>query len=336
MLRNGPTVNHALIDALYPPGTRQRNTGTVNFDNPDRRVAWSRQYTIGYERQLGSSTGVSVDYIRSEQRDQYMSIDLNPPLRSNGLASPVGGQAAGTITRTNPIVGAVGEFVARVNNNVNVGWIDYNTIQVSVTQRPTRGLMARVSYAYSDGRGNTSTGQSDTVNSQYLSELRLDGPEVGPTSVDRPHILSVNGSYEVPRTGGLRLSAVFQARSGTPFSLIDSTFDVDRNGLTANEYLQPGTYTGNGTDPWTVEYAGGRNGARGPNYMSFDFRAGYQFRLQEGRRLDLFFDMFNVGNRANFANPGGDRRQTATFLNLVALNASAFPQTIQLNMRYGF
>jgi hypothetical protein len=329
MLLNGPVVNHAAIDALYPPGTLQRNTGTVNFDNPDRAVAWSRQYSIGYERQLTASTAVSFDYIRSEQRDQYMSMDLNPPLRSTPLAT-------GSITRTNPIVGSVGEFAGRVNNIVNAGWIDYDTFQVAVTQRPTRGLTGRVSYAFSNGRGNTSTGQADTINSQYLGELRLDGPEVGPTSVDRPHILTIAASYDVPRTGGLKVSGVFQGRSGTPFSLVDTNFDADRNGLTGNEYLPAGTYRGNGDDPYEVDYDGGRNGARGPNYLSVDLRAGYQFRLASNRTLNLFLDVFNLGNRTNFANPGTDRRQTSTFLNLTSVSASSFTRTIQLNARFGF
>jgi hypothetical protein len=54
------------------------------------------------------------------------------------------------------------------------------------------------------------------------------------------------------------------------------------------------------------------------------------------RTLNVFLDVFNVTNRANFANPAGDRRQTATFLNLTAMNASAFTRTLQLNVRYGF
>ena len=329
MLRNGPAVNHALIDALFPPGTVQRNVGTVNLDNPDRQVAWSRQYSAGYERQVGPATGIAVDFIRSEQRAQYMSMDLNPPLRATPLAT-------GAVTRTNPIVGAVGEFAARVQTPVNEGWINYNTLQVAVTQRQTAGLTARLSYAYSRGRGNTSTGQADTINSQYLGELRLDGAEIGPTSVDRPHILSISTSYDVPRTGGMKVSGVFQSRSGTPFSLIDTTFDADRNGLTANEYLPAGSYRGTGEDPYAVEYAGGRNGARGPGYMSLYLRGGYQFRLGGVRTLNVFLDVFNVTNRANFANPAGDRRQTATFLNLTAMNASAFTRTLQLNVRYGF
>jgi outer membrane receptor for Fe3+-dicitrate len=129
---------------------------------------------------------------------------------------------------------------------------------------------------------------------------------------------------------------VFQARSGTPFSLVDTTFDADQNGITANEYLPSGTYRGNGEDAYEVEYSGGRNGARGPGYMSWDIRGGYQFRLRGAQTLNLFLDVFNITNHANFANPGADRRQQATFLNLTAMSASAFTRTLQLTARYGF
>jgi hypothetical protein len=42
-----------------------------------------------------------------------------------------------------------------------------------------------------------------------------------------------------------------------------------------------------------------------------------------------------VTNRANFANPSGDRRST-DFLNLVALRAGAVPTTVQLGVRMAF
>ena len=285
-----------LIDAMFPPGTRIRNTGTVRFDNPDRDLAYSRQYSLGYERQLGSTIGLSVDFIRSEQRKQYVLVDLNPATRSNGLAT-------GTITRNTPLVGAPGEFAARVDTLENIGYIDYNTIQVSGTKRVSNGWSARLSYAFSRGRGNTATGQADTANSQVLGDFNQD-LEYGPTAVDRPHILTVSASYDVPRTGGLKLSAVYSARSGTPFTLVDTTFDADRNGITANEYLPAGSYSGTGgEDAYDVDYEGGRNGARGPNYQRLDLRAGYRIRLGGGRTIDAFLDIFNADRRAELRQP---------------------------------
>jgi hypothetical protein len=328
MLVNGPNINHAAIDALYPPGTTIRNTGTVRFDNPDRDLAWSRQYSLGYERQLGSYIGLSADYIRSEQRNQYVLMDLNPATRATGLAT-------GQVTRNTPLVGAVGEFASIVNTIVNEGYITYNTFQVSGTKRVSNGWSARLSYAYSHGRGNTPTGQAAVAESQVLGELNLDR-EYGPTNVDRPHILTVSGSYDVPKTGGLKVSAVYAARSGTPFSLRDTTFDADRNGSTQNEYLAPGTYSGVGEDSFTVDYEGGRNGGRGPNYQRLDLRMGYRIRLGGGRTIDAFLDLFNATDEPNFANPNTDRRLTATFMRITQTLNESPTRTAQLNFRFGF
>lgn len=326
-LAGGPVVNHAIFDGRFPPGTLNRNVGTVRLDNPDRENAWSRQYSVGYERQFGQTLGIGVDFIRSEQRAQYVLKDLNPGLRDTTTATS-------TLRRLYPLVGAVGEFAARVDTLVNAGEINYNTVQVSVTQRARGGFSGRASYAYSRGRGNVATGQADTANSQILDDLNLDNDQ-GPTNVDRPHIFSLAGSYDVPRTKGLRVSAVFQARSGTPFTLVDTTFDLDRNGLTANEYLPAGTYRGNGQYAYEVDYKGGRNGGRGPGYASLDVRAGYVFRFPGGRTLNVFVDAFNATNEPNFANPPGDRRATATFLNLNSL-VNGVARTFQLNARLGF
>jgi hypothetical protein len=334
-LVNGPTVNRTLLNAEFPPGTRVRNGGAVRFDNPDRINMYSRTYSIGYERQVSSTMGVSVDFIRSEQRNQYVLMDLNPTLRLGTLAS-------NQSVRINPLVGTVGEWAAAVQTIEPVGSIDYNSLQFSGTKRYANGWQARISYAYSRGRGNVPAGQADTPDSQFLGDLRLDN-EYGPTTVDRPHILTLTGSYDVPRTGGLKLSGVFRARSGTPISLRNTTFDHDSNGSTQNEYLAPGTYAGAGPDanspsaiPYTVEYEGGRAGGRGPGYAQVDLRGGYRLQLGGRRTLDLFLDVFNLANRANFANPSVDQRLPATFLRLLDVSDEGPTRTAQINIRYGF
>jgi hypothetical protein len=189
-----------------------------------------------------------------------------------------------------------------------------------------------------------STGQADPAISQVLGELNLD-KDVGPTNVDRPHILTLSGSYDVPRTRGLKLSAVYSARSGTPFTLIDSTFDADRNSFVTNEYLPAGSYSVAGDDVFNVDYKGGRNGGRGPNYQRLDIRAGYRIRLPGARTLDAFLDVFNLTNEPNFANPvnttannvnASDRRLTGTFLRMTQTLNESPTRTAQINVRYGF
>jgi hypothetical protein len=137
----------------------------------------------------------------------------------------------------------------------------------------------------------------------------------------------------VPRTGGLTVSTVVRALSGRPFTIHDTNIDANRNGLTPDP-LPPGSYSGTGENAVTVESDGGRNGARGPSFLQADVRLGYRFRFGS-RYLELFGDVFNLTNRANFDIPSGDRRST-NFLTYTALRAGAVPRTAQLAVRVQF
>ena len=50
-------------------------------------------------------------------------------------------------------------------------------------------------------------------------------------------------------------------------------------------------------------------GARGPGFFKLDMRLGYQLQFGGRRTLELFGEIFNVTDRANFAN---SERQPAT------------------------
>ena len=110
--------------------------------------------------------------------------------------------------------------------------------------------------------------------------------------------------------------------------------DPDRNGTFA-EPLAAGSYTSAGRNPFNVDFKGKRNGATGPGFFQLDLRVGYRLRPAGGRSIDLFADVFNATNRANFDNPTGDRRST-DFLNLTVLRAGAIPTTAQLGVRVEF
>ena len=101
------------------------------------------------------------------------------------------------------------------------------------------------------------------------------------------------------------------------------------------EPLPAGHYVSSGKNPFDVDSDGRRNGASGPGLFQADLRLVYRLRPGAGRSLDLFVDVFNVTNRANFENPTGDRRST-DFLNLTALRAGAVPTTAQIGVRMQF
>jgi hypothetical protein len=330
-LVNGPTVNRALLNSMFPPGATQKNTGNVNFDNPDRHLPFSRQTSVGYERQLSGTMAISADYIHGELRDLYMRQDLNPGLRdTTGRTS--------TLRRVN-----AANFTAAVLEIGNYGWSDFDSLQISLNQRYRKGYQYRVAYTLSRTFGNTGNpGNIETITTQVLDQLNLNQNEAR-TFQDRPHVLSMSGSLEVPHTHGLIVSSGVSYQSGVPFTLTDSSTDPNRNGQ-FEEPLAAGTYTAitNNSDAFTVENDGRVRGARGPAQFLLSLRAGYRFKLASGRQIQAYFDVFNVTNHANFNLPTSttgnvtsvDRRDTATFMVYRAVTAPT--RTAQFNVKYTF
>jgi hypothetical protein len=321
-LRSGPTIDRAVLAQLFPPGSRVRNTGDVSLDNADRRIPYTDQLSMGLERAMGPHLSASVDYVHAFGRDQFMTRDLNAGVRVD-------------TTRTGRIVRPDPAFVSSVFTLVNTGRTDYDALQLQIERRWAGSHRFRASYALSHSRGNTggfTIPFAPTSPFQYLDDMRLEANE-GPTDTDLRHNLVLSGSAVVPRTGGLTVGAVVRALSGRPFTLLDTNVDADRNGVQFDP-LSAGTYSGTGPNAFTVDNEGGRNGARGPSFFQADVRLGYRFRFGQ-RRLEVFGEVFNLTNKANFELAAADRRST-NFLTYTALRAGTVPRTGQLGMRFTF
>ena len=327
-LANGPFLNTALLNQRFAPGTLLRNTGVVIFDSPDRSQPWAHQFTVGYSRQMAASIALQVDVIRMRNKDMFLARNLNPMVRANTTRT-------GAITRVDAF-GVLGEpYSQQVWVMENTGESTYDALNLSLEKRYANNWSGRVSYSLSSSRG-TAENQADKNADQVLTDLNLDA-RLGPLSVDRRHILSLNGRTEVPKTKGLALSSTVRWMSGAPFTIFDSNIDANRNGELADP-LPAGTYSGTAVNAMTdVESRGGRNGARGPDYFQVDVRAGWRARVGKARALDVFLDIFNITDRANWDNPSGDRRLTATFLQLRTLRGgSGFPRQANFGVRYAF
>jgi hypothetical protein len=222
----------------------------------------------------------------------------------------------------------------------NTGESVYNALNLSLEKRYANKWSGRISYSLSKAEG-TANDQADKNTYQVLTNLNLDQWR-GPSNVDRRHILSLGAQTEIPKTGGITLSSTARYMSGAPFTIYDTSIDADRNG----ELVDPvpaGTYSGSDTNPDAmkdVKYKGGRNGAIGPDYFQLDVRAGWRRKVRADRALELFLDIYNITNRANFDNPvtaNQDRRLPATFLVLTNLRGGGgFPRQALLGARFAF
>ena len=338
-LVNGPVINQAELDRLYPGGQLLRNTGAT-WDNADRRTPHTDEVTVGFERQLFPDVAVSADYVHSQGRDMLMQLNLNPQLRSNPNVNSSTLQRIGSTTLTMATAELQAKypgfvpFTASVFQFLNVGKLDYDAVMLQLKKRFSHNYSTQVSYTYGKSNGNTSGNGSPVSNFQVADDLHLELNE-GPTDFDIRHNFTVSGTALIPHTKGLNLSWVARSLSGTPFTLTNGNVDPDLNGIQA-EPLPAGDYSGTGADPYTVKgFESHRNGARGPDFLNIDMRIGYVFTVAARKRIEVSADVFNMTNHTNFANPTGNQASTS-FLLLTAYSTSYAPRKVQLGARFEF
>jgi hypothetical protein len=331
LLVNGPVLNRALINQLYPPGVLARNTGDVWLDTPDRHSDFTHQVSVGYERMLGSQLSLSADYTHMSNRDLPVRYNLNPGIKqtTSRTETPRRTDLLGLANQL-----ALTPFSTNVYTRENIGETEYAGVAVQLETRFASYWAGRVGYTIGYGRGNTDGGPTSVNNFQVLGERNLELNE-GPTSADRRHVLNLSGRVEVPWIPGLIASAVFNVSSGTPMTIHNTNIDADRNGVLVDP-VAAGRYCGTGVNAICVDNDGGRGGARGPGYRNMDMRLGYRVRnIGQGRTLDVFMEVFNVLNDPNFSNPTGDMR-SGSFLVPDSLQGGGFPRQFQLGARLGF
>jgi hypothetical protein len=283
-------------------------------------------------RELAPSLALHADYIHIASKQMFLARNLNPMMRADTSRT-------GAITRVDAF-GVLSEpYRQQVWVLENHGESVYDALNLQVERRYAAGWSARVSYSLSYSRG-TATGQDARDTDQFLTDLRLD-ERWGPTAVDRRHVLSIGARMDIPKTGGATMATAVRYMSGAPFTLFDSGIDADQNGE-LNDPLPAGTYSGTAPNAMAnVRYKGGRNGAYGPDYFQVDLRTGWRRPIAKGT-LELFVEVYNITNRANFENPtntgaGADRRLSATFLVPTQLRGgSGFPRQAQFGVRYVF
>jgi hypothetical protein len=160
---------------------------------------------------------------------------------------------------------------------------NYDALQLTAKKRPTGNSLIQASYTYSRAKGNypglfsTETNQLDpNITSQY------DFPDLmpnryGPSGLDRPHNLKVDGFYQfdLKRTGVLTTGVSFRAQSGVPSNTLAAhpVYGQDES------YLLP-------------------RGAlyRSPMTTQFDTHVSYGRQVSKTTRVEGFIDIFNLFN----------------------------------------
>ncbi len=216
-------------------------------------------------------------------------------------------------------------------------------------------------------------GKPDVPNTGFILQNDSNDPASNRalSDFDRTHRFSLSFVYDVPTFGsnsrllrGFQISGFAQAQSGTPFSIFAaepeagtvaalSSLRTGSGGLFRPGFGRPdlcGTLEQlrqQGDDP-TEQYFNpaalctsfgqygnlGRNVLRGPSQKRFDLGISKTTPLSEGVGLELRWDIFNLFNNVNFANPSNDLQDQTDFGKIT--NTVGGPRVMQFGVKLKF
>ncbi len=225
----------------------------------------------------------------------------------------------------------------------------------------------------SDPGSTAGGGKPDVPNTGFIAQGDARNLENnrGLSDFDRTHRFSTNFVWDVPTGGynspfikGWSISGFFQAQSGTPFTVFASEPDIataaqytsvtrGAGGLVRPGFGRPnvicsaseaiGSFSTNNLNVidggcFTSAFGGfgnlGRNTFRGPVQKRFDLSFAKNTKINERMSFELGFDLFNVFDTINFANPNSDLQDTVDFG--VVTNTIGGPRVGQFRAKFRF
>lgn len=249
--------------------------------------AWTSN--IGFQRQLGSRSSVSVD-ANVNRGQKHGFLDLNAPATiPKDVLNAANGASVRTVAQadlTRPTLPAPNGF-RRVEVLTNEGRFWYQGVRLAAQHR-TAPLTMQVSYTYSKAE--------DRLNHWFAPEDSND-PELdrGPTGADTPHNLVAAATWNLPGENvfarGWRLSGVMHSQSGAAYTI---RYAGDPTGTQLTQCSSRGCQAAR---------PGARNTERGPHINYTDLTLARTFGIG-GDRIEFRADVFNVFNNWNLIADG--------------------------------
>jgi hypothetical protein len=218
---------------------------------------------------------------------------------------------------------------------------------------------------------DTGTGDGHDQSLDVWQIARDPRANYGPSQTDAPNNLNGSVTYELPFgegkmhplhgvlnevLGGWRVTTIFQARSGIPFTPIVASGNTDlalsgsvqcfcgysvfanRNGSgnlsnpTINKWFDTSAFTA----PASGFGNSGRNILRGPRYVDMDLSLGKTFRITERAGFELRADSYNALNHPQFNLPDNNILSSTAGKITSTTNFGGPGRTIQLGGRFSF
>ncbi len=183
--------------------------------NPSFKVPSYSAYNLSLQQALDPSTVLEIAYVGSFGRHLLGEVDFNQPT----LAARVNNPTA-NVNAIRPYLG-YSYYEARIPAFTN----NYNSLQVSINHRVTRGLTAGIAYTWSKNLSTQSNDRGTAITDAYNPKL-----DYGPTALNTPQIFIANYVYDLPffreqhgilghTLGGWEVSGITSVESGHSVSV---------------------------------------------------------------------------------------------------------------------
>ncbi len=305
-----PYAPDQIVPPLIPP------TGVISSlyaFNPNLKLPYTMEWNVALEQSIGNQQALSASYIGSAGRRLLQTSSIFSPPTNLSLN---------------------GNFV----DNTSVS--DYNSLQLRLQRRLSRGLQVLASYTWSQPI-DTGSASSPLLSSNQGVPASGRNPNRAPSDFDVRNAFSAGITYEIPYPKlrsvakevlqGWSVKSFIVARSAPPVNISDKNFFfLNNNGINADVrpdlvphtaiYLSSSQYPGGKAfnvnafmDPPVDPNTGNplrqgtvpRNFVRGFGATQWDFAVHRDFPIHELLKLQFRAEMFNVLNHPNFGQPSG-------------------------------
>jgi len=288
-------------------------TGTPTFKVPSYQ-----DYNLSVQHELMRNTVLEVGYVGTKGTHLLGDMDLNQPT--------VAARLANTTADANALVLFPGFGSIRARNPIFTS--NYNSLQVSLNRRFTKGLTLGVAYTWS--KLLTTNPQDRDLGAQDTYNLKSN---YGPSTLNTPQIFVLSYVYDLPFfknehnfegvvLGGWEISGITNFQSGQsttvtqgsdPFATAannNSGLNLAREGLIQIRANQAGDPHGPKTaaeffNTAAFSQASGAFGTErpgsvlGPGFQLWDISLIKNFNFTERARLQLRFESFNTFNHGS-------------------------------------
>ena len=293
LLRNYPDRTAVLGGKSIQDYIKTAGGRALYLVGDNRELPRVMNLTFGLGKVLFKETSLEVDLIHSKQTDLQSGIDANLPAKGPLATNPRPFPQFSTVTLYGP---------------VRTSW--YDALQTSVKSRfrsATTTLSYTLAKAISDGTDDNASTSTDPWHTFGNNDRGVD-------ENDRRHALTWSMIMQLPYE--VQLSSILSLRTGNPWDItagIDLDGDGNRQDRPAGLARNSGGTKSDGNLAIINAFRASRNLApitmsqltQGSGDSILDLRLTKQLRLGATRRLDFFFEGYNILNSVNYEIPSG-------------------------------